>query len=245
LSYIRFWQFIAHAPEELSAAERMVAVIIANRIKTGRASERIPQRTLLEESGVRSKRTVQRALVELQILEVIRVDSSGAGSRKADLITWLLECPADCDKDHSKGNAKRTKERATRPNPDTSTRPNPDTPLRSSNKERDKSLLDYIEEALNKLPQKNPKQEELLSALADTSQRSGVRAAAELLAVKAEQSPENYLAQIAISSPHKLLPRAPRAAKALTPPDLRHLPREVAAERLAAWERDNRAKAAS
>jgi hypothetical protein len=245
LSYIRFWQFIAHAPEELSAAERMVAVIIANRIKTGRASERIPQRTLLEESGVRSKRTVQRALVELQILEVIRVDAGQPGSRQADLITWLLECPADCNKDHAKGNARRTKDTSPRPTSDTSPRPTSDTPLRTSNKERDKSLLDYIEEALNKLPQKNPKQAELLSALADPSQRPGVRAAADLLAVKAEQSPENYLAQIAISSPHKLLPRAPRAAKALTPPDLSHLPRAVAADRLAAWERDNRAKAVS
>jgi len=241
LSIREEWQLVAHAPKELSPAEGAVAGAIARRIRLDRDSERIPQRTLLEESvGVSSKRTVQRALAELQILGVIRVDSSGAGSRKADLITWLLECPADCDKDHAKGNARRTKESATRPNPDTSTRPNPDTPLRSI-KKRDRGVLGFVEEALVKVQERTEQQEALFIALSDPEQRSAIRTRAEHLAVRAEQNPENYLAQIALTSPHRLLPKA----VAQEPPDFSYLSYEEAEAALRKWHRDQQERAAS
>jgi DNA-binding transcriptional MocR family regulator len=255
------WQLVAHAPTDLTPAEGSVAQAIARRIKPGQPSERIPQRTLYAESvGVKSKDTIKRALAKLEALGVIEVRTPPKGSRLPSVITWALECPGDCRQDHSNGNKKTARtvlerqleeleksesQNTTRPTPQDTTRPTPQGALRSIKKERDRSLLDCIEEALKKVHSKTEGQEALEAALADSSLRAGVRTAAELLAVKAEQNPENYLAQIAISSPHKLLPRAPRTAKALTPPDLSHLPREVAAERLAAWEQIHKVKAVS
>ena len=261
MTYREEWQLVAHAPTELTPAEGSVAQAIARRIKPGKHSEPIPQRTLYAESiGVKSKDTIKRALARLEALGVIEVRTPPKGSRLPSVITWALECPGDCRQDHSNGNKKTAQtvlerqleeleksesQNATRPTHQGTTRPTHQGALRSIKKERDGSFLDCIEEALKKVTSKTEGQRALEAALADSNQRAIVRTAAELLAVKAEQNPENYLAQIAISSPHKLLPSAPKTARALTPPDLSHLPREVAAERLAAWEQIHKAKAVS
>jgi hypothetical protein len=239
LSYILEWQLVAHAPETITPAQGAVATAIARRIPPGKVSIRIPQRTLLAEAvGVNSKRTIQRALVELQILGVIGVQAAATGSRKPDLVSWRLECPEGCQIDHINGNTKisASPKEATRPNPDTSTRPNPDTPLRSSNK-REIGILGFIEKGLESVETKSEAHLEIIAALADPEQKALIRQRAELLSLKAEQSPENYLAQIAISSPRKLLPKPPKAQE---PPNLSHLPRELQESRLRAWERDQR-----
>jgi hypothetical protein len=239
LSYREEWQLVAHTPKTLTPAQGAVLSAIARRISPKTLKSAIPQRTLYAESvGVKSKDTITRALIELQILGVIRVEPAARGSRKPDLISWTLECPEGCQLDHWNGNTQRAKssEKATRPTPQGETRPTPQGALRSSNK-REIGILDFIEKGLGSVETKSEAHLEIIAALADPEQKALIRQRAELLSLKAEQSPENYLAQIAISSPRKLLPKPPKAQE---PPDLSHLPRELQESRLRAWERDQR-----
>lgn len=217
MSLVHEWQLVAHQPAKLTAAQGAVALAIARRIKPGNTTEPIPQRTLESESvGVSSSRTIQRALVELQRLGLIKIQSR-PGSRKPSLITWLLECPDNCQIDHAKGNAKK----ATRANPDTLTRSNPDTPLRSIKKER-RGLLSFIEESLELSP-KGDDHLGLAEALKDPTQRELIQTRAEQLAVKAD-NPEAYLKSITRDKPRDLLPRPPKQQAA---PDYSHLRLEI------------------
>jgi len=204
------------------------------RIRPNKSSERIPQRTLLAESpGVSSKGTIRPALNQLIEAGVIVEHTQPKGSRSSNLITWALECPADCLMDHTKGNAKTDKthlerelekletEKATRPNPQTTTRPNPQTALTIVNKRERSSLISIVEKALNELPEKTDQHQALINALEIPDELAKVQARAELLALKAETNLDGYLAAIAANNPWKLLPKeAPRQA----PPDLSHLP---------------------
>jgi len=112
MSDIEEWQLVAHSPQTLSPAEGAVAAAIARRIKPGKISEPIPFRTLYAESiGVRSKATIQSALITLESLGFIQVSKPPKGSRLPSVITWALTCPPDCLIDHANGNkkAKQTK----------------------------------------------------------------------------------------------------------------------------------------
>lgn len=233
------WQLVAHSPK-VTPATGSVAQAIARRIRPGKTSEHIPQRTLLAESiGVSSKGTVIRALKELEELGVIRLEISAKGSRKPSLITWSLECPQDCLMDHTKGNTKTTKthlerelekleseerEIATRPNPETTTRPNPETALTSIKNRERSSLISVVEKALNDLAEKTNQHQALIDALANGEELARVQARAEQLALKAEHDPQRYLAAIATREPWKLLPKEKPAQ---APPDFSHLPREL------------------
>jgi hypothetical protein len=101
--------------------------------------------------------------------------------------------------------------------------------------------LGFVEEALVKVQERTEQQEALFIALSDPEQRSAIRTRAEHLAVRAEQNPENYLAQIALTSPHRLLPKA----VAQEPPDFSYLSYEEAEAALRKWHRDQQERAAS
>lgn len=230
------WQLVAHSPK-VTPATGSVAQAIARRIRPGKSSEHLPQRTLLAESiGVSSKSTIKKALEELEELGVIRLEVSPKGSRKPSLITWALECPQDCLIDHNKGNAKSDKthlereldkaraENATRPNPQDTTRPNPQDTLTSIKKRERSSLISIIELALNELPEKTDLHQKLITALASSEELGNIQARAEQLALKAEHDPQRYLAAIATREPWKLLPKE-RPVQA--PPDFSHLPKEL------------------
>ena len=216
------WQLVAHSPKALSPAHRCVADAIARRIIPGNLTQPIPQRTLLAESGVKSKDTVQKALAALQVLGVITVKSR-IGSRQADLITWLLECPQNCELDHSNANRRTKSERATRPTVQDMTRPTVQDALRSNKKER-KGFLDFIQDSLE-LSNKTGDHVALSEALQNTSQRGLVLVKAEALANKGT-NPEAYLKAIVRDNPRHLLPDPPKRKPEL---DYSHLPPEIAA----------------
>lgn len=232
------WQLVAHN-KDLTAAEGAVAQAIARRIKPGQTGEALPIRTLLAESvGVTSKSTIELALRKLEALGVIRVSKPPKGSRKPSVITWSLECPGDCQLDHSKANSKlsqtyleRQFEEAqitepplvTRPDSQDTTRPDSQDTLRSKELERE-GLLSFIEKTLTQVESPNPNQELLLAGLRDKEKRQLIQFNAEQLALKAEQNSEGYLKAIVLNSPQKLLPKP---APIQSPPDYSHLPREL------------------
>lgn len=243
------WQLVAHN-QDLTPAEGAVAQAIARRIKPGSQGEFLPIRTLLEESvGVRSKATIESALVRLSQLGLIQITKQPRGSRKPSLITWTLECPPDCLLDHAAGNKKASKtaperqleelskatpEEATRPNPQDTTRPNPQDALRSKEIERE-GYLSFIEEALEALPEKTERHKELLAGLADPETKKAIRFITEQLALKAEQDTYRYLKAIAQRHPWKFLPKPPTEQ---APPDLSHLPPELREAQLRKLERE-------
>ena len=233
------WQLVAHsALLSLTPAEGAVAQAIARRIRPNSPSEQLPFRTIYAESvGVTSKATVQRALDKLGSLGVIRIPETVPGSRSPRVITWLLECPAECELDHANGNRKLKTTRLERefealatqtPESNTPTGLGHDTPqpvghLKKEKKERE-GILSFIEEALSESGQLNPKQRELKEALEIPEKRALIQAKAELQAVKATDNVRNYISAIALSNPEKLLPRdLPKQS----PPDYSHLSREM------------------
>jgi hypothetical protein len=238
LSLKEEWQLVAHsALLSLTPAEGAVAQAIARRIRPNSPSEELPFRTIYAESvGVTSKATVQRALEKLASLGVIRIPKTAPGSRSPRVITWLFECPAECELDHANGNRRLKTTRLERelealadktPESNTPTGLGHDTPhsvghLKKENKERE-GILSFIEKALSEAGQLDPNQRELKEALKSPEKREAIRAKAELMAIKA-QDVRAYLSAIATNSPEKLLPRAlPKQA----PPDYSHLPREI------------------
>lgn len=222
MSLYKEWQLVAHAPKALTIAQGSVAVAIARRIKEVNQSEPIPQRTLVLESvGVSSRSTVQIAIVQLELLGIVRVRHY-PGSRKPALITWTLECPDNCPIDHSMGNAKKAKsanpKSTSLTEPRASTLTEPRASLTVNNKEGEKFLA-FIENSLEKA-NKNDDQLSLSEALKDPKQRELIKAKAEQLSAQAD-SPESYLGAIARANPLHLLPRPPKAKPA---PDTSHLP---------------------
>ena len=186
--------------------------------------------------GVTSKRTIQRALERLDSLGVIRIPETIPGSRSPRVITWVLECPAECQLDHANGNRKLKTTRLElefealaekTPQSDTPTGVGHDTPysvghLKKEKKERE-GILSFIEEALSEAGELDPNQRELKEALENPEKRALVRTKADLLAIKA-QDVRSYLSAIALRNPEKLLPRElPKQA----PPDYSHLSREM------------------
>jgi hypothetical protein len=153
LSLKEEWQLVAHsALLSLTPAEGAVAQAIARRIRPNSPSEQLPFRTIYAESvGVTSKATIQRALEKLSGLGVIKLSQTASGSRSPRVITWLLECPAECELDHANGNRKLKTTRLEReiealanktPQSDTPTGLGHDTPhsvghLKKENKERE------------------------------------------------------------------------------------------------------------
>jgi hypothetical protein len=238
LSLKEEWQLVAHsALLSLTPAEGAVAQAIARRIRPNSPSEQLPFRTIYAESvGVTSKATIQRALEKLSGLGVIKLSQTASGSRSPRVITWLLECPAECELDHANGNRKLKTTRLEReiealanktPQSDTPTGLGHDTPhsvghLKKENKERE-GILSFIEKALSDNGQLDPNQRKLKEALEIPEQRALIQTRADLLAVKA-QDVRAYLSAIALSNPEKLLPReAPKQS----PPDYSHLSREM------------------
>ena len=232
------WQLVAHsALLALTPAEGAVAQAIARRIRPNSPSEQLPFRTIYAESvGVTSKRTIQRALEKLDSLGVIRIPKTAPGSRSPRVITWLLECPAECQLDHANGNRKLATTRLESefealaektPESDTPTGVGHDTPysvghLKKEKKERE-GILSFIEKALSEAGELDPNQRELKEALENPEKRALVRTKADLLAIKA-QDVRSYLSAIALRNPEKLLPRElPKQA----PPDYSHLSREM------------------
>ena len=237
MSFKKEWQLVAHQPD-LTPAEGAVAQAIARRIKPDNLSERIPIRTLLAESvGVKSKDTIERALVKLESLGVIRLSKPPKGSRQATLISWVFSCPENCQIDHERGNKKLSTPKATRPNPQDTTRPNPQDALRIKERERS-SLVSLIYDTLKELPNPSSQHLDLLAAIDNPVEVAEIRARTEQLAIKANHDPHSYLKAIAISEPWKLRPK-PKPAQA--PPDFSHLPPEIAEaqrrklERLSQW----------
>jgi hypothetical protein len=231
------WQLVAHN-KDLTAAEGAVAQAIARRIRPGNKSEPIPFRTLYAESvGVSSKETIKRALVRLEALGVIQVSKTPKGSRKPSVISWLLECPSECQLDHANGNRRAARTKLEREllelaetqhqNSDTPHSVGHDTPhsvgrFKKEKKEREGSLVSFIRETLLELENITPLQGQLLEALTDPQLAGQVRARAEhLILSKEPQDPYNYLAAIAKKDPQKLFPKPPATQ---APPNLSHLP---------------------
>jgi hypothetical protein len=256
LSYILEWQLVAHY-KALTPAQGAVATAIARRILPGSVSERIPFRTLYAESiGVQSKETVKVALARLEELGVIRISKEPPGSRRPSVITWTLECPPECQSDHSKANTRLNKTRLEREREPLESEPleaNPeqvedsfasyslghDTPQLlgrfKKDKKREKSfLISCIEKALDQVAEKTPSHRELGAALASPEGAQQVRVAAELLVVNAT-SPEAYLIKVATKNPERLLPRAPKAQQL---PDLSAIPKALRAEFLESYQRN-------
>jgi hypothetical protein len=239
MSFREEWQLVAHQPD-LTPAEGAVAQAIARRLKPDSESVLIPLRTLLAESvGVRSKDTIERALIKLESLGVIQVIKPRPGSRQPSKVRWLLTCPEGCEQDHSRANERlrpvkdSPSQKATRPNPQDKTRPNPQDALRSKERERS-SLVSFIEQTLSELPNPSALHLELLAALENPAEVELVRARADLLFMKAEQDGHAYLKAIITSSPHKLKPK-PTPEQA--PPDFSHLAPEIAAAQMRKWEK--------
>jgi hypothetical protein len=237
MSLYEEWQLVAHN-KDLTAAEGAVAQAIARRIRPGNNSEPIPFRTLYAESvGVSSRETIKRALVRLEALGVIQVSKTLKGSRNPRVISWLLECPRECELDHANGNRRAAKTKLEREFLELSqTEPQElrhshsvghDTPtpvgrFKKEKKEREGSLVSFIRETLLELDRNTPLQEQLLEATTDPQLAGEVQARAEQLIVSKEpENPYNYLAAIAKKDPHKLFPK-PQTTQA--PPNLSHLP---------------------
>jgi len=239
------WQLVAHQPD-LTPAEGAVAQAIARRIKPQGQSLPIPIRTLLAESvGVKSKATIESALARLEALGVIRLAKPLKGSRLPSVISWSLECPGECQLDHARGNTRLPETRlerelaqassehlkeTTRPNPQDTTRPNPQDALTIKERERS-SLVSFIAETIEALPSQSSKHKELLEAL-ETPEVAAIRQRAEMLLIKADLDPWNYLRAIVTKSPHQLMPK-PQASQA--PPDFSHLAPEIAEAQRRKW----------
>ena len=165
----------------------------------------MPQRALLTESGVSSRRTIQRALEDLEAAKIISIKLQGGS--KPSLITWRLSCPETCQIDHARGNARKT----TRPTGDASTRPTGDAPLTISNREiSSQGILDPLEAALESLRDSgNANQDHLslIQALNNPSERVKIRQRAETLAISANKDPAAYLLKIALDTPLQLFPQ--------------------------------------
>lgn len=238
------WQLVSHSKDlkDLTPAEGSVAQAIARRIRPGQDSQAIPIRTLYAESvGVRSKSTIEKALVGLEYLGVIKVSKPARGSRQPSVITWVLACPEGCSLDHANGNTKlkpaaqtRAKlqetENPTRPTPQDTTRPTPQDTLRSKERER-RSLVSFIRETLLEQPEITHHQAQLLEATNDQELAGQVRARAEQILIDKEPSdPWSYLAAIAKKNPQKLFPKPPTTQ---APPSFDYLPPELRESALA------------
>lgn len=223
------WQLVAHKPKTLTLSQLAIAHAIARRLPNAE-SVRIPQRTLLQESGIKSSGTVVLALKALEEAGLIKVTPSVVGSRKANLITWLLTCPEGCQVDHQNANTRIPKKPISPSGPEKSSRSENRGVSRSENrsalridkKEREGSLVSFIRETLLELDSPSPLQAQLLEAAQDLKTSGLVNTQAELIIVsKNPESAYSYLKAIALKDPHKLLPK-PAITQA--PQSFEHLP---------------------
>lgn len=240
------WQLVAHN-KHLTPAQGSVALAIARRIDPHTLETKLSFKALYAESvGVGSKETISKALDLLEELGVITRTQPLRGSRTAQLIRWVLECPLDCQSDHSNANKKLKLTRLERENkpaiePEQEERHahslGHDTPthqdaLRKKEIRERETLLSFIEEALE-TESETAAHLALSEALKDPEQRALIRTRAEQLAIKAD-NPKPYLKAIAIKSPEKLLPKLPTPQ---APPDFSHLPKDIREAQLRKWQR--------
>jgi hypothetical protein len=215
------WQLVAHKPKSLTLSQLAIAHAIARRLPNA-DSVRIPQRTLLAESGVKSSGTVVLGLTALEEAGLISITPAAIGSRKASLITWLLACPEDCRIDHQNANKKLPQKTAVQSESQDSsrsdsrsvTRPDSRSALRIDIKKERRDFFSFIEEELSAIETQTQDHQDLAKALSDPEQHSQVRERAELLSAKATIAPEAYLKRIVRDDPKQLLPRA-KTAQAL------------------------------
>lgn len=233
MSYIEEWQLVAHKPKSLTLSQLAIAHAIARRLPNA-DSVRIPQRTLLAESGVKSSGTVVLGLTALEEAGLISITPAAIGSRKASLITWLLACPEDCRIDHQNANKKLPQKTAVQSESQDSsrsdsrsvTRPDSRSALRIDIKKERRGLLKLIDQELELIANKGEAHQRLLEALSDPEQAALIQARAEQLALKAKWNAESYLRDITREDPAALLPK-PTAAQA--PPNYSHLSPELRA----------------
>jgi len=214
------WQLKAHSPK-MNLATALVALAVASRIDPTRLSVKIPQRTLLAESvAITSRNTISKALNELQALGVIHRSKRAQGSRNATLITWVLQCPENCQIDHDRGNARKSKAPTTR-SPIEHSYPQP-TPTNAHSlshdtltdwgaltKEqlREKGVLAFTYEVLQTIKEPTETHRALLSALRDRDNRLIVESKAEEIANSASSNWQSYLRKFIVDTPNKLLPK--------------------------------------
>jgi hypothetical protein len=219
------WQLVAHKPKTLTLSQLAVAHAIARRLPNAE-SVRIPQRTLLQESGIKSSGTVVLALAALEEAGLIKITLGAVGSRKASLITWRLSCPEGCQIDHQNANKKLSKmtpsqpliEKSSRSDSRSATRPDSRSALRIDIKKERRGFLRFIEEELATITDQSPDHSELISALKNPELTTQVNERAELLASKATINAEAYLKRITKENPRQLLPR-PKAALSVAQAD--------------------------
>lgn len=217
------WQLVAHKPKSLTLSQLAIAHAIARRLPNA-DSVRIPQRTLLSESGVKSSGTVVLGLTALAEAGLISITPGAVGSRKASLITWLLTCPEDCRIDHQNANKKLPQKAAVQSEPEESsrsdsrsaTRPDSRSALRIDIKKERKDFFSFIEKELSLIADQTQDHSDLLKALQDLELRPEVEEKAELLSAKATISPDSYLRRIVRDDPKQLLPKI-KATEATAP----------------------------
>lgn len=215
------WQLVAHKPKALTLSQLAIAHAIARRLPNA-DSVRIPQRTLLSESGVKSSGTVVLGLIALEKAGLISITPGAIGSRKASLITWLLTCPEDCRIDHQNANKKLPQKAAVQSEPEESsrsdsrsaTRPDSRSALRIDIKKERRDSFSFIEEELSAIETQTQDHSDLAKALSDPELNPQVRERAEQLSAKATIAPEAYLKRIVRDDPKQLLPRT-KAAPAI------------------------------
>jgi hypothetical protein len=223
MSYKHNWQLKSHAPD-LTPAERLVGLVIADRLPKEADSIRIARRALYAESGLKSHDTIAKALATLERAGVITTQKAPTGSRKATLIGWALTCPEGCQIDHANGNRKlkspkpqetsrptewNEPEQTSRPSEWNETRPTQQAALRVNKKERD--YLELVRKALRELPSPSDQHQKLLEKLSDPLE---VKAISDLISerVQGADYPEKYLAKIVANSPQRLIPKTSKAS---------------------------------
>lgn len=223
MCFIKYWQLVAHSPK-LSPAAGSIAGLIAMRIKKGKDSERIPQRTLyIESPGISSKRTIRPVLEQLIAAGVIAEHRQPEGSRKSSLITWTLECPPGCQIDHYGGNTKLKKqppessknspemtssETADCPTTKTADCPTTKTALTSKQEREGEAFFEHIKTSLLAIQNRTKKHEALLIALDRKDLRNELLDKIENYLTKSDSNPKNFLITVATDTPWKLTPKS-------------------------------------